>query len=454
MDLNRFLEEDVPDCYFSMAVIQASINHYLLYEAWAGEPESEDVRTHRLEDLPAAKSIVDRLNVFMDESYRDNLTDTSERKEAVLKFREEIKQTAMAVATYTDEFRLYEYLINRVKPDEKTEFKSFNNDAMARDVLTAIFKSGDNAVINENIKTCVSNLPLRMTKNKFFDIIEGLFNRYIDTDSSSLDREIYMLRSSAGIYERRSDMFPELEKRLLSFRDFNFAEMNDNSYNEAMELLKDTVSVLTDISELLQVCEQVVNLLTVMLAMYSKVTPEFRKDIVGLRVLTDEALDGFKNNCKEPMSPEALGCFEAMEGKFEPLVEKLSRIQAKVATAYKGNLELTAPDILEDLDLCERLLSGSVFADLKDEESHELTSSEVKEKFNVFRDELSAKLSEDDRYMLRARMSAVLGQLPVFFDSRTEVMNYVRESLDGCRDVYEKMVSVRLIMDTINHIDK
>lgn len=454
MDLNRFLEEDVPDCYFSMAVIQASINHYLLYEAWAGEPETDDVRSHRLEELPAAKSIVDRLNVFMDEAYRDDLGDTKAMKESVLELREEVKQIAMAVATYTDCFRLYEYLLNRVKPETEPEYKAFNNDAVARDVLSAIFKSGDNAVINDNIKTCVSNLPLRMTKNKFFDIIEGVFNRYIDTDSSSLDREIYMLRSSAGIYERKSEHFPELEDRLNKFTEFDYSNMSEETYRKATELLGDTVSVLTDISELLQVSEQVINLLVVMLAMYPRVSADFRKDIVGLRVLTDEALNGFKENIKYPMSPEALGCFEAMEGKFEPLVEKLSRIQAKVATAYKGNLELEAPEILSELDLCERLMSGSVFADLADEESHELKADEVRDRFVAFKDELSNVLGLDDRGMQRSRMSAVLGQLPVFFDSRTEVMNYVREALDGCRDVYEKMVSTRLILDSINHTDK
>lgn len=454
MDLKRFLEEDVPDCYFSMAVIQASINHYLLYEAWAGEPESEDVRSHRLEELPSAKDIVNRLNDLMDATYHEDIEDPESLKEKVLALREDIKQTAMGVATYTDAFRLYEYLLNRVKPDDLSDLKPFNNDAVARDVLSAVFNSKDNAVINDNIKTCVSNLPLRITKTKFFDIVESVFNKYTETDSSSLEREIYMLRSSAGIYERRKDLFPELEDKLERFEQISFAEMNDNSYNKAMDLLKDTVSVLTDLSELMQVSEQVVNLMAVMLTMYSRVSADFKKDIAGLRVLTDEALEGFRTNCRKEMSPEALGCFEAMEGKFEPLVEKLSRIQAKVATAYKGNLELETPEILGELDTCERLLSGSVFADLKDEESHALTPSEVAEGFRAFKEEMSLCLQNDDRLLQRARMAAVLGQLPVFFDSRTEVMNYVRDSFDGCRDTYEKMVSARLILDSINHSDK
>ena len=64
--------------------------------------------------------------------------------------------------------------------------------------------------------------------------------------------------------------------------------------------------------------------------------------------------------------------------------------------------------------------------------------------------ELCEKLKESfdngDRSRNRAVMAAVLKELPVFFNSRTEVMNYVRESLSGCRDIYEKSIAVSRLM--------
>jgi len=39
----------------------------------------------------------------------------------------------------------------------------------------------------------------------------------------------------------------------------------------------------------------------------------------------------------------------------------------------------------------------------------------------------------------------VLKELPVFFNNHTEVMNYVRSALDGCRDEKEKKISVELL---------
>ena len=93
-------------------------------------------------------------------------------------------------------------------------------------------------------------------------------------------------------------------------------------------------------------------------------------------------------------------------------------------------------------------MSPSVFADLKEEASHELTEAEVLDGVEDIKGELTEAFGSDKKIMQRARMAAILSQLPVFFNSRTDVMNYVRDSLDGCRDTYEKMVAVRLILDT------
>ena len=119
--------------------------------------------------------------------------------------------------------------------------------------------------------------------------------------------------------------------------------------------------------------------------------------------------------------------------------------------AAKQNLDGSDTDVrplLETFDSCEKLMSPSVFADLKDEASHELAEVEVQGRFEEIKSELSEAFGSDMKLMQRARMAAILSQLPVFFNSRTDVMNYVRDSLDGCRDTYEKMVAVKLILDT------
>ena len=54
-------------------------------------------------------------------------------------------------------------------------------------------------------------------------------------------------------------------------------------------------------------------------------------------------------------------------------------------------------------------------------------------------------MENGSRIRNRAVMAAVLRELPVYFNNHTEVMNYVRNSLDGCRDEQEKRISLELL---------
>ena len=61
---------------------------------------------------------------------------------------------------------------------------------------------------------------------------------------------------------------------------------------------------------------------------------------------------------------------------------------------------------------------------------------------------LSESFKNGDRKLNRARMAACLSALPVFFNSRTEVMNYVRESLASCSNIHEKNIAISNIIDS------
>ncbi len=450
MDINKVLDKEVPECYYLMAMLMGAVDYYMMYESWSGKPDEEDMRKHELGQLPHATEIMDELNtlvkdVFLDEA---DALKPSETAKHVFELREKIKNLAVELISYSDNFKLYEYLINRTKPVDRTQLKQFNNDAEARDVLSAIFASGENAEINENIKLAVSQLPLRMSKAKFFDIVHNALSKYTGTDSSSLEREMYMLRTTSGLYERSDATYPELADALKFFGESSFEDLDDAKHALFEGKMVQAVQLITDLSEFFQTAETIVNRITVMLLCRGHVERIFDKERAGVRVLIEEAVEGFKKDSREEMSDDVLKCLQSMEGIFEPLTEKMQRIQMKASKTVKGEVSDEMKEHLDNLNSCERLISPSVFADLKEPESHELTQAEVDKEVDGFRDELSKVLANDSKMMQRARMSAVLSQLPVFFESRTEVMNYVRDSLDGCRDVYEKMVAVRLILDT------
>ena len=70
------------------------------------------------------------------------------------------------------------------------------------------------------------------------------------------------------------------------------------------------------------------------------------------------------------------------------------------------------------------------------------------EEFKKLCDKMNESFKNGDRALNRARMAAVLGVLPVFFNSKTEVMNYVRESLMNCSNSHEKNVAISNILSS------
>ena len=72
----------------------------------------------------------------------------------------------------------------------------------------------------------------------------------------------------------------------------------------------------------------------------------------------------------------------------------------------------------------------------------------VEQAFEGLKGKLEACFSADGRTLNRARMAAALSSLPVFFNSRTEVMNYVREALSSCSNNHEKNIAVSNILSS------
>ncbi len=453
MSSKNYLEKDVPECYYLISMVMGAIDYYMFYESWAGKPGEEDVRHHSIDELPHGKEVTDELSAIVKTVYIDGLenADLSTVSRRIFEFREHVKALAIDLISYSDRFKLHEYAINRIKPVDKTTLKTFNNDAAARDVLSAVFSSGENAEINENIKLAVSQLPLRMSKTKFFDIVDNSLKKYIGTDSQALERELYMLKTSAGLKDVKSSVYPGLEELLQQLRNADYDSVDETSYPVLEGRLVKAVQLITDMSEMLQSAETIVNRMAVMVMCFANVETEFTKESANVKVLVSEAINGLADPSDKEMSDDVLKSLQMLEGIFEPVMERLQRYQTRAAKQNLSGDDTEVRSLLETFDSCEKLMSPSVFADLKEEASHELTEAEVTKGFEEIKAELTEAFGSDKKIMQRARMSAILSQLPVFFNSRTDVMNYVRDSLDGCRDTYEKMVAVRLILDTAHN---
>ena len=80
-------------------------------------------------------------------------------------------------------------------------------------------------------------------------------------------------------------------------------------------------------------------------------------------------------------------------------------------------------------------------------------SAFINEATKLLRAELDKVLESKEMSVKRAVMAAVLKELPIFFSSQKEVMEYVQYSLENCRDYSEKRISLDLLHEALDEFE-
>jgi len=334
--------------------------------------------------------------------------------------------------------------MNRVEAvfEEAGEPAAMDNDAVAKEILQWIFSEEEPALINQHIKEMVSCLPVRMTKGKFLELVENAFSIYKDSDPKSVEMFDYMLRSASGLYTPKgmAKSYSKLDKVKKLFESKSLAELSGEEYAERKEALAEGTEYIRNATECLSDIQAVANALMTVLLTKQYFTLSAERASVRPQEMTKTLLSG------APIDAERL--FAGVETEMEAVSEEIMGLEASLLFV-KENLEKQVNELMlsvvyRRLLTVQRLNSSSAYASLEEEAPVEEEGylQKVKDAFLI---DIKNSLENGSRVQNRAVMAAVLRELPVFFNNHTEVMNYVRNALDGCRDEKEKKISVDLL---------
>ena len=401
----EFYFKELENTYFELAFTELALDYYCFKERDLEKPVTE-------EDTQAL-GFRTGLEALVEKSFSDyaSLEETGKKADAL---KTEIRDEVEKLVKIIDRLELDKYVSER-EAKEGESFDYPDDDEAAKIVLRSIFAVNDNAIINERIKNAVYELPVRMTKVRFFDIIKNGMKLYIGSDCDILDRFVYMLESSTGISGdevlKSMEEKPDLEK-----------------IRERYEYLNDLAGIC--------------NYICVIGGTDEKVRAEKKENVEKLIELIK--LSSSLNGDNAADAEKILG---SLEGKLEDMSQKVPALEAKLA----GYIESEEGELSEKavmLERMRRLMSSSLYADLDTEVPEEADEKAVEQAFEGLKGKLEACFSADGRTLNRARMAAALSSLPVFFNSRTEVMNYVREALSSCSNNHEKNIAVSNILSS------
>ncbi len=377
------------------------------------------------------------LAAFAPEVFDEAIKELAELRERII--------TKMDILTaYTDLFILYEYVINRLEAvfEETEEPAAMDNDAVAKEILQWIFSEEEPALINEHIKEMVSCLPVRMTKGKFLELVENAFSIYKESDPKSVEMFDYMLRSASGLYTPKgmAKSYSKLDKVKKLFECKSFAELTKEDYEERKAALAEGTEYIRNATECLSDIQAVVNALMTVLLTKQYFTLTAERASARPQSMTQQLLS------ETTVETESL--FAGVETEMEVISEEIMGLEASLLYVNE-NLEKQVNELMlsvvyQRLLTVQRLNSSSAYASLTEEQAVEEEGylQKVKDAFLI---DIKEALENGSRVRNRAVMAAVLRELPVFFNNHTEVMNYVRNALDGCRDEKEKKISVDLL---------
>ena len=398
------MNDQLEKCYFELAFTELAMDYYSLKE--------RDKELEGEKGFERSNDIRFRLETLIKGCFEDfeGLSSLGSRAEEL---RAELKNKVEILVRKIDRLELEHYVeIRKEVPDEKPEYA--DDDDAARAVLRSIFGVNDNALINERIRMAVYELPVRMTKVRFYDILKNSLKIYIGMSSDVLARMMYMLYSTSGLKGDEEFAGEDITKADVSL------------LQEEYDYLNDLASICNYICVLGRVSDNIRN--------------EGRKKVEDLLKLI-EASSGLDEKSN---ADEAEKILSRLEGILEELSERRLVLEAKLESYLESG---SRPDEeAVKLESMRRLMSSSVYAELEADSFGNADEKEVDSAFERFSEELDKAFKTGNRALNRARQAAVLSTLPVFFNSKADVMNYVRESLSACSNVHEKNTAVSKIL--------
>jgi len=433
------------------AMLKNTLNIYTLLEM-AEEYRMDDgsVKSDEfIEGINCLKEIMNR-SVFAGKAVAEQ--DVAELEA----LRDRITARMRILTAYTDAFEMYEYVLNRMEAAVKGwETERVNPEELSEAMFEYSFQnSKDTALVNARIKDFVSQLPIRMTKLRFFDIISSALNLYKNGEKESLRDFISAIKTSVlmELPEGFEEVYPELFESYTTLAEAEYKSLSEDEFDALMDLLGDATRSIEEKDTRFLMLQEVVNdSLNILLVDPFMNTEYLGKDYEIAKKIASGIMKAEEfYSATEEFDP----LFIELEGKQEEAYEKLSVLDSnldeltQISREWSDKHPETAGKIAV-LRKADKLTSTSLFVDLDKEiviVTDQADAAFVEEEKKKLLDDFSVLLKGMPVQVKRAVMAKVLSMMPVFFNSQDEIKEYFLYALETCGDQSELAACSSIIM--------
>jgi hypothetical protein len=434
--------------YHRLSVIKLTMNYYTYHDML----READLGREGFEGL---KRLTDEFNLLMGEFLGGGDGDAC--IERLGRLRDGMILDMELITAHVDCLRVYEHVLNRVEyrfRDEEFDSEYYDS-RLTNDLMHYILSDSDSVSVNSRISEVVEQLPMRLSKNKFYEYLRDSFSLYKGAQVGTVEDFAYNLRS-AGMLVRPEGFdtrFPQVTSLCEGLRTADYKNITAEQFKALSDRLTLATEMMSSMADLYVLLAQLVNdLYTIFLSMpYAFGEAD---ELKNGREVMECVLSAFSSGNAELVDEELdriTDVFVGFEGKQERIGQMLSACDHAVQYALENHgaqlREEGLAGCYRDLETIMKLQSGSDFVSLERDDFKLLEASD--DKVESICEELIASFRDSfegmDRMLYRSVMSAVLAQVPVFFNNIDEIQGYINTSLMLCTDVAEKAACVEVL---------
>ncbi len=448
LENHQNIEENLPKYaeymskhYYEHSLIQLAMNLYTFQER-SQEYVSADPYVEK-----ALYAIQKFTGMYvLDKKYENR---TADRRE-IHEIRNQITAKMRILTSYTDALQIYEYILNRLEYSYEIVDEDVDTEAYAKQVFQYLFRDNDKMVVNSRIQMVVAQLPVRITKSRFYEILQESLKIYTGAECSSVDDFANTIRACSGLErpEGFDTEYPVLYETLKALEELDYMNLPKEDWQYYTDKLQEMAGYIENIVTDYLMLEDIVNEVYAVMTACIYVKDETQEMGYATKIL-ECVLEAMAN--ETPIDEMAEDCFFALEGTPETLSEKLMKGEGLLFDLWSQyQKELEAQNLMEeyaDLNLVSKLLCNSVFIDLKpDELTPEIADSiYIEQVKKELVEEFARSFASQNKLINRARMAMVMGNVPVFFNSQQEISDYLNYALEHCNNNSELKAVIAII---------
>lgn len=434
---------------YEYSVILTALHYYTLGEVLTEDRDSvsEDVRT-----------LADKLQAAICDGLIDKGTDDERHEQTVSildGIRNEIIQRMQVLTAYTDILQIYEYVLNRIEAGVLDMLEDVDVQSLTDSLYRYVFQENDNMVINSKLQMITAQLPMRMTKVKFYDTVSQAFSIYNGSERVNFDEFVERIRSTVLLDKPKGyeTEYPDIYQTIDYLTKVDYQRLSKEEFLAAQEKLTGEAEHIREIvTDYLMLTDVVNSVYAAVLAVpHANVVSDALKNGEDIIRMVYEALEA--DRILDDAITEKL---VALEGEQEQLLEELADYEGVFyeveafteKNGFPGFEDMCGKKlhVLHDMQL---LHSNSVFIDLQRKETDDaLADAEyIGQAASKFESDMDTLFANAKKPVKRAYMAAVVGQLPVIFNNTQEIQEYIGYTLSSCSNDSELTAVKHLLED-------